>query len=200
MSVPGRRNRLISAAPAVFVAHGYAETSLQDLGDAVGCSRSSLHRDFASKDELLAAVAEPLLEEIETLLGSFSVDLRAEEDRASVIRGYLVILGAHRDVSKVLLTDDGARRTPVGERVMDQQRSLVARLTGPRATLRQQVRARCGLAISHLMVGELSSVPAHRLRAPLLEAAIDMLSADQGSSPSDGGARDERAPLPVSDL
>ena len=93
MSVPGRRNRLISAAPAVFVAHGYAETSLQDLGDAVGCSRSSLHRDFASKDELLAAVAEPLLEEIETLLGSFSVDLRAEEDRASVIRGYLVILG-----------------------------------------------------------------------------------------------------------
>lgn len=200
MSLPGRRQRLIDAAPGLFASCGYAETSLQDLGDAAGCSRSSLYRDFASKDDLLAVAAEPLLGEMETLLASFSVDLGADEDRVSVVRAYLAILGAHRDLSKVLLTDAGARRTPVGQRVVEQQRSLAARLTGPRATLRQQVRARCALAILHLMVGELCSVPAHRLRAPLLQAAIDMLSANGGSSPRDGGLREDRAAVPVSDL
>jgi len=201
MSSAARRERLIGAAPQLFASLGFADTSLQDLADAAGCSRSSLHHEFATKDDLLAVVAEPFVEAIERMLASFSLDLSVDDDRVSVIQTYLIVLGGHRDVAKVLLTDAAARRTAVGERVVEQQRSIVARLTGPRAPLRQQVRARCALAICHLMVGELAGVQLHRLRPPLFEAAVDLLAPAGGASSRQGGPRLEARPLlPASDL
>lgn len=179
MAGAARRERLVGAAAQLFIAHGYGATSLRDLADAGGCSKAALYRLFASKDDLLAALAEPFIGEVESVLASVSLDLDQEADRIEVIQAYLVTLCAHRDVAKVVLTDSGVRPTAVGQRVLEQQRSLVARLTGPRAPLRRQVRARCAVAISHLIVGELSSVPVHRLRPPLLDAAIEMLVIDQ---------------------
>lgn len=200
MSSAARRERLIEVAAPLFASLGFAETSLRGLADAAGCSRSSLHDEFATKDDLLAAVAEPFVEAIETMLVSFSLDLGVDEDRVSVIKAYLIVLGGHRDVAKVLLTDVAARRTAIGERVVELQRSTVARLTGPRAPLRQQVRARCALAICNLMVGELAGVQAHRLRPPLFEAAVDLLVTTKEASSGRGGAKLEARPrLPASD-
>lgn len=178
MGVQTRRERLMGAAPELFISRGYGATSLRDLADAAGCSKAALYHLFASKDDLLAALAEPFIGDVDGLLGCVSLDLDADADRVGVIQAYVLLLSAHREVAKVLLTDSGVRPTAVGQRVVEQQRSLVARLSGPRAPLRQQVRARCAVAISHLMVGELFSVPVHRLRPPLLDAAIDTLAID----------------------
>src|SRR5262245_45299967 len=176
MALASRRERLLNAAPRLFARQGYAATSLQELADAAGCSKSALYHHFASKDELLEASGEGFITDVEAALSSVSLDLDEEQDKVAVMETYLVALGAHREVAKVLLIDVGARSTAIGQRVVEQQRSLVARLSGRRAPLRQQVRAHCAVTISHLMVGELSSVPVHRLRPPLLEAITQMLA------------------------
>lgn len=179
MTEEPRRARLVGVAAQVFIARGYAATSLRDLADAAGFSKAALYRLFASKDDLLATLAEPFIREVEDVLSTVSLDADADTDRIEVIQAYVLALCAHRDVAKIVLTDSGVRPTAVGQRVFEQQRTLVARLTGPRAPLRQMVRARCAVSISHLIVGELSSVPVHRLRPPLLDAAIETLVLDQ---------------------
>jgi len=169
------RRQLLAAAPALFVRRGYAATSLRNLSEAAGCSKAALYHHFATKDDLLAAVAEPFIDEVEVVLSSVSLVRGEDEDRVAVIRGYVLALSGHREIARVLLLDMGVRPTPVGQRVIEQQRRLAARLAGSRAPLRVQVRARCTIAISHLMVGELASVSVHRLRPSLLEAAIEVL-------------------------
>lgn len=178
MCVRTPRKRLMDAAPGLFASKGYRTTSISELVHAAGCSRAAFYRHFASKDDLLEEMGQPFIADVDSFLASVSLDLDADRDRISVLQSYVLALGVHRAVAKVLLTDSGARDTRVGQTVLEQQRSLVARLAGARAPLRQQVRARCAVAMSHLMVGELYAVPVHRLRPPLLAAAIETLVPD----------------------
>lgn len=53
-----RRARIIEAAREVFSRQGLAATSMADLVTATGMSMGALYRYFASKEELVAAVAE----------------------------------------------------------------------------------------------------------------------------------------------
>lgn len=53
-----RRAQIIEAAREIFSRQGLAQTSMTDLVTAAGVSMGALYRYFASKDELVAAVAE----------------------------------------------------------------------------------------------------------------------------------------------
>jgi len=61
---PGRRGRprgsepavLLSIARTMFLAHGYAGTTMDAVAAAAHISKQSLYRDYASKDALYAAV------------------------------------------------------------------------------------------------------------------------------------------------
>jgi TetR/AcrR family transcriptional regulator, transcriptional repressor of aconitase len=53
-----RRAQIIEAAREVFSRQGLARTSMADLVTATGMSMGALYRYFASKEELVAAVAE----------------------------------------------------------------------------------------------------------------------------------------------
>lgn len=52
-----RRQELLDAARALFVAKGYDNTSINDIIDAVGVSKGALYYYFASKAEILDAIA-----------------------------------------------------------------------------------------------------------------------------------------------
>ncbi|WP_223692425.1 TetR/AcrR family transcriptional regulator [Leifsonia poae] len=51
-----RRERIIDDATTLFAAGGFTATSLQDIADRVGVTKSTLLYHFASKDDLLLAV------------------------------------------------------------------------------------------------------------------------------------------------
>jgi AcrR family transcriptional regulator len=57
---PGRRNRaqIVADATDLFARHGYHGTSLRDVAERVGTSKSTLLHHFGSKEGLLAAVLE----------------------------------------------------------------------------------------------------------------------------------------------
>lgn len=198
MALSTRRDQLLEAALVGFSRRGYASTSLRDLAEAAGCSKAALYHHFATKDDLLAALADPFVDDVEAIVSSVSLDHGMDEDRVAVIQAYVLALGTHRELAKILLLDSGARSSAVSQRVVEQQRRLVARLAGSRASLRDQVRARCALSILHLMVGELAGVPVHRLRPPLVEAAIDtlLLRNDDPAAPA-RVARWYKPPFPV---
>lgn len=79
---------VINAAITVFWRHGYAATSISDLTDATGLSRSSLYQRFGDKDglfrEALAAYTQRTLDRMKSVEA-----LTARETVDAILRGFL---------------------------------------------------------------------------------------------------------------
>jgi AcrR family transcriptional regulator len=165
---------VVEVASKCFSANTYGASSVREIASAADVSPSAIYYRFHDKVGLLAAVAEPLLSDLETLLPDTSTSV-GSIDRVEVMRGYILAILHHRECAQVLLFDPSAGGTAPVERLADQQRRMIALLVGPRGTIDRQVRTRCAVAIAQLSAGELKGVPGHRLRKPLWEAAIDVL-------------------------
>lgn len=59
-----KRQRIVSAAKAVFLKYGYSRVTMNDLAVAAGMSRPALYLVFSKKEELFRAVIRELAKEI----------------------------------------------------------------------------------------------------------------------------------------
>lgn len=62
------RSRLIEAGRRAFAAHGFRDTSMDDLTAAAGLTRGALHHHFGDKRGLLRAVVDQIDEEVDARL------------------------------------------------------------------------------------------------------------------------------------
>ncbi len=83
------RQRLIDAAAALFARKGYAASTVAAIGEEAGVSRGLINFHFATKENLLHAVIEQLVTELETQM--FPPDPPADP-----IEALGVLVGAHR--------------------------------------------------------------------------------------------------------
>ena len=58
------RARIINVAARLFAKRGFSGTSLQDVADAVGISKTAIYHHFRSKDEILVALHHGLIDRI----------------------------------------------------------------------------------------------------------------------------------------
>lgn len=63
-------NELYERAAEVFAAKGFAGTTLQDIADAMGTSRSALYHYVKNKDDLLARLVSEVSQELANTLGA----------------------------------------------------------------------------------------------------------------------------------
>lgn len=61
---PARRQELISVAASLFASRGYYAVTVDDIGDAVGLTGPALYRHFSSKEALLVAVFDQVIEQL----------------------------------------------------------------------------------------------------------------------------------------
>ena len=184
---------MVDVASRFFSSNTYGATTVRGIASAADVTPSAIYYRFHDKVGLLAAVAEPLLSDLEALLTGTSASVRSI-DRVEVMRGYLLAILQHREAAQVLLFDPSAGGTAPAERLADQQRRMVALLVGPRGTIDRQVRTRCAVAIAQLGAGELKGVPGHRLRKPSVGGG-DRRAAGHGRTPDPrerDGRRDAR--------
>lgn len=67
-----RRAQILEAAKRCFVRNGFHQTSMQDLLAEAGLSAGAVYRYFASKDEMILAIAEQNLHDVLALLDSLA--------------------------------------------------------------------------------------------------------------------------------
>lgn len=60
-----RRERLLDAAEALFVSHGFRATSIEGIAEAAGMSKVTLYGYFRDKEAVFAAVAERIADAME---------------------------------------------------------------------------------------------------------------------------------------
>jgi AcrR family transcriptional regulator len=170
-AVGARREQILAAAVQLFRSRGYDRTSLREIAAALGLSKSGLYHHFPSKDELLAAAVDPLLDRLAGLVDS-SPPVRSAADRNRFLAGYLDILIEHREVVGLIGTDAGVRaHARIGARLADLDEALFQRLSGDGADLAGQVRAAYALVGLQDTVGRFSDADPEVVRKAGLAAA-----------------------------
>jgi AcrR family transcriptional regulator len=66
------RRRILAVALEQFSTHGYAGTTMRDIAETMGMTKAALYYHFESKEQILAAVAEPIRAEMNLMLQTTS--------------------------------------------------------------------------------------------------------------------------------
>lgn len=92
--------RILDVAERLFVEQGVHAVTMRAVADAVGCSRATLYRYFAGKDDLMVAYVERSARDLADDIGS----ARADSGRAR----------SGRDTARaaIMTAVDGVRRNP----------------------------------------------------------------------------------------
>ena len=135
--------RILPTALTLFGEHGYHGTSMQRIADALGVTRAAFYYHYASKQDLLRALAEPLVSDFETLAERAQ---RERHDADTMLAGYLDVLLAHGRVLRFVANDPAVQAdTDVGVRL----RTAFDRITGAVAATTAgpdpDLRAACAL-------------------------------------------------------
>lgn len=102
-----RRERIVAAARALFIEHGFHATGVAQIAKASGVAVGQIYRDFASKEAIIAAIAEADASDYLACDGyacaAFGIDPVADEaDAWTWLRGFL---DPDPDCSSILMTD-----------------------------------------------------------------------------------------------
>jgi len=99
------RTRLIEAAIGLFTRHSFAGTSLQMIADELGFTKAAIYHHFRTREQLLAAVIEPMLDELRTVVKSAETKRTPHARAEHMLGGYAALAVRNRGLVAVLATD-----------------------------------------------------------------------------------------------
>jgi AcrR family transcriptional regulator len=124
------RARLIDVAVDLFTRHSFAGTSLQMIADEMGFTKAAIYYHFRTREELLAAVVEPLFEQLSDVITGAEAQRTATARADHMLRGYAELAVANRGLVAVLACDPSVttllREQPHWAQLINRQLSLLA--------------------------------------------------------------------------
>jgi len=133
------KQRIREAALDLFVRQGYEKTSLREIADQLGITKAALYYHYASKQELLKSLTQPLIDEFEHVLAEHL-------GRRELLAAYLDLLSRNRRVFEIFTADHSALAAAELERRSEAtRRELIRQAAGPGATPTDLVRAAAAL-------------------------------------------------------
>ncbi len=137
-----RREDLLNAALAAFVYRGYEGTSVADLAAATGLSKAAFVYHFASKEELLFELAEPLLDRLDEVVGRHEAGRVDQDAVASLLTEYLGVLCDHRATAEWIDGDKSIlNHGDLGSRLDENNRRVHRLLAGSRPSKSSRAKA-----------------------------------------------------------
>ena len=88
------RQRIVASAEQLFYQQGYENTSFSDIAEDVGISRGNFYYHFKTKDEILNAVIDTRVTDIEQMLNEWNEQYPDPRERIEL---YIDILTTHED-------------------------------------------------------------------------------------------------------
>jgi AcrR family transcriptional regulator len=189
MDASETRLRILRAALEEFGGHGYHATSIQAIADRVGISKAAVLYHFKTKDEILAALAAPMLDAMEAALVAAEMSEETTPEGAGwlALTGLLDVWLAHRYLMRMSLHDLALVEGVAFDRYRDAALRANVLLAGPDPDLRAKVRASQALAMVSDPVVLFAEEPADVLRATVLEGVRLVLG--MPAERRDGGHR-----------
>lgn len=129
LPAPRRRRQLLDVAISVFAAHGYHQTTMNQVAEAAGVTKPVLYQHFASKQELFSEVLRDLGGRLEEAIGKATST--ATSPRNQVRAGFLAyfrFVTDERDALE-LLFGAGSRQEPEFVQIQRSLRASIAEAT-----------------------------------------------------------------------
>jgi AcrR family transcriptional regulator len=170
------RARVLQAALELFAERGFAATSTRELSERLGFTKAALYYYFRTKDDLLAALIQPGLEQLTTLITQTPVRASAAA-RREVLAAYIDLNISHVDLLRVLTQDPSVALRPASVTHAALEGQMLQLLAGHEAPdLTEQIRARAALgAIRGALVHADPGGDPAIVRAAILAAACGAL-------------------------
>ncbi|CCH29996.1 helix-turn-helix domain-containing protein [Actinosynnema sp. NPDC047251] len=135
--------RAQAVARELFREQGLQRTSLQDIADRLGVSKPALYYHFASREDLVRSVVEPLFHAGRTFVAQAEQGAMTPRE---LLAGYFEFQYRHRDVVELMVQElTSLRELGLLDQVWEWRRRLGALLVGPEPTLVDEVRATVAL-------------------------------------------------------
>ena len=135
--MPGTRNRrdtLLTAALNSFTQRGYDATSVAELATATGMSKAAVSYHFRSKNDLLHAVADPLLDSLDALINRHPTTPHWPGGVRALLEDYLTTLTNHSQVAAWVDSDKAVLNHPqIGARLHHNTERMCQAITGSTA-------------------------------------------------------------------
>jgi AcrR family transcriptional regulator len=155
-----------------FAAHGFHETSVREIAEKVGVTKAAVLYHFAGKGELLTALAEPMLRDLEA-----AVDQPAPP--WTVLEGLLEVWLTHRRLISMNLHDLGMTNT---DGVFHRFRNAMVRanvlVAGPEPDLARSVRAAQAIAMLGDPIVLFLDEPVDEIRSLILDGVRRLIGPD----------------------
>jgi AcrR family transcriptional regulator len=132
--LPGPRNRraaLLRAALNGFAERGYDGTSVAELAAATGMSKAAVSYHFPTKNDLLHALADPLLDSLDTIIERHPQAPTWPDGVRALLNDYLAALTENRQVAAWLDSDKAVLNHPeIGARLHRNNERMRQAITG----------------------------------------------------------------------
>ncbi|WP_326568770.1 TetR family transcriptional regulator [Amycolatopsis rhabdoformis] len=168
---PDTRARILEVAMELFGEKGYHATSVREIAERVGVTKAAVLYHFPGKADLIAALAEPMLVDLEATIKA--VEALADDPHAAreaIFEGLLDVWLRHRYLLQLNLRDLGLTAS---QSVFDRFRDSMLRanliVAGPHPDLTLDIRASQAIAMLSDPVILHADRPAHEVRTAVLD-------------------------------
>lgn len=170
-----RREQILANALELFRKQGYDRTSLREISERLGISKSGLYHHFEAKDDLLESLVSPLLDRIHEIAASPPV--QGDEELRAFLTTYIDTFIENREVLSLLANDVGVRNHPrVSQRLVRVNDEIYHHITGPHPQLAATVRtAQVLIGLQGAIIRYASAEP-EVVRSECLRTALAALS------------------------
>ncbi|WP_166664043.1 TetR/AcrR family transcriptional regulator [Actinophytocola oryzae] len=157
------RAQILDAARRLFVRQGYHGTSIREIAEQLGMTKTAVLYHFPTKADILAAVADPFLTDLEAALARVTT-------RQEVFEALLDVHLEHRTLLRDNVIQELTRlaQAPTLRRFTELMADANRIAAGPDPTLAEKVRAAQAIAALSDPVTAFADEPVDRLRAEVL--------------------------------
>ncbi|HTJ38228.1 MAG TPA: helix-turn-helix domain-containing protein [Dactylosporangium sp.] len=166
--------RIRAAALELIAEKGVQQASLREIAERVGITKPALYYHFASREELLRGLVQPLVDDVEELLAR--LESAPSHDAREMLGAYFDVTYRHRAITKMVMQDPSVLAHLDLAAVVDGwRRRIQALLFGPAPTLAQQTRATVAVGGLGDCTVMFTDAPFDELRRATLDAACATL-------------------------
>jgi AcrR family transcriptional regulator len=179
------RARLVGAATQLFVERGVGSTSLQAIADRLGVTKAAVYHQFATKDEIVLAVADQIIARLGAIADSAEATGSPDDAVRVTIDGLADLVVSERGLASISQTDPAmAQILGAHEPYLAEIARIDAILLGPAPTVHRRIAfAFAGGGVMSLGAARgLDDVPDDVLRVAIASVMTRALAADGSSA------------------
>lgn len=167
------REKIHAVALDLFVTRGFAETTMQDIADRLGLTKTALYYHFPAKAALVRSVVQPAVNDVEALITEAQ---QTTMTRRELLERFFDLNYTHRQVFLALTGDpSGLALADPDQWVPRLAQRFQELLAGQDATTAQRVRALMVASGISRAATLLTDVPHDELRSTTIDVAAQTL-------------------------